>query len=176
MALVMMKTWISCGNFPQADQGFTYLSMITIARFNDIKFAAEMANTRLALSERWHDGFSTPRAETLYYLFLGHIRTPLQDAIPRLEAALEMALQAGDRIWTLLNFGLVGTLKLFTSEHLSDVEAFCTYGCEEIPHWERDIRGGPLIIAVRQVARALQGKVIITVSRRMSLTCSRGNC
>jgi len=41
---------------------------------------------------------------------------------------------------------------------MNDLEAFCTYGCEEIPDWELDTRGGTMIIAVRQVARALQGK------------------
>jgi hypothetical protein len=58
-----------------------------------------------------------------------------------------------------LNFGMVANLKLFTSEHLADLEAFCTYGCEEILGWERDLRGGTMIIAARQVAKALQGKV-----------------
>ena len=165
MTLVMMRTWLTRGNFPQGDQAFTYLSMIAICRFNDIKFAAWLGNTRLALAERWHDGFSIPRAESIYYLFVGHIQTSMQDSIPRLEGAIELALQAGDRTWTLVNFGLVGNLKLFTSEHLADLEAFCTYGCEEIPHWERDIRGGPMIIAARQVARALQGKVGIFSAR-----------
>lgn len=161
MALVMMKTFINRGNFPQADQAFTYMAMIAISRFNRIKFAAELGATRIALSERWQDGLSIPRAESIYYLFLGHIQTPILDALPRLEAALEISIQSGDKTWTLLNFGLVGFLKLFTSEHLADLEAFCAYGCEEIPHWERDIRGGPMIIAVRQVAKALQGKVSI---------------
>lgn len=163
----MMRTWLSRGNFPQADQAFTYLSMIAINRFNNIKFAAWLGNTRLALAERWHDGFSIPRAESIYYLFVGHIQTPIQDSIPRLEGTLEIALQTGDRIWTLVNFGLVGNLKLFASEHLADLEAFCTYGCEEVPHWERDIRGGPMIIATRQVARALQGKVRIFLSEQI---------
>ena len=41
---------------------------------------------------------------------------------------------------------------------MNELEAFCTYGCEEIPDWELDTRGGTMIIAIRQVARALQGK------------------
>lgn len=159
MALVMVRTWLSRGNYPQADQGFTYLSMIASARFTDMQYTSKLANTRLALAERWQEGQLNPRAELIYYLFLGHMISPIQDAIPRLEGTLETALQCGDRIWILINFGVAAALKLFASEHLSDLEAFCTYGCEEIQHWQRDIRGGPMIISVRQVAKALQGKV-----------------
>ena len=67
-------------------------------------------------------------------------------------------MQAGDRISTILNFGLVGNLKFFGSVHVADLEAFCTYGCEEIPNWEQDTRGGTMVIAIRQACRALQGK------------------
>ncbi|ENH68716.1 Hybrid signal transduction histidine kinase K [Fusarium oxysporum f. sp. cubense race 1] len=39
-----------------------------------------------------------------------------------------------------------------------DLEGFCQYGCEEIPNWYADSRGGSILIAVRQLCRALQGK------------------
>ena len=74
----------------------------------------------------------------------------------------EYAIQAGDRTSTILNFGLVANLKFFASDFLNDLEAFCTYGCEEILDWELDTRGGTMIIAIRQVARALQGKTFNT--------------
>jgi hypothetical protein len=159
MTLVMVNTFISYGNFPQADLAFSHMAMIAISRFNMIKFASDMGNIRLALAERWHDDFILGHADSVYCFFVGHIQTPMQDTIAWLESSLEIAIQAGDRISAIMNFGLVGNLKLFTSEHLADLEAFCAYGCEEIPHWERDARGGPMIIAVRQVAKALQGKV-----------------
>ena len=76
----------------------------------------------------------------------------------QLEGALEYAIQAGDRISTILNFGLIGNLKFFGSEHLADLEAFCTYGCEEIANWQQDTRGGTMVISIRQACRALQGK------------------
>lgn len=159
MALVMMRTWLSRGNFPQGDQAFTYFSTISTARFTDIEFSAMLANTRITLSEHWAEALPSPRAESIFHLFLAHIHSPIHDAVPRLEGTLEIALQTGNQIWILLNFGLVATLKFFTAEHLSELEAFCTYGCEEVPRWERDIRGGPMIVGVRQLTRALQGKV-----------------
>ena len=176
MALVMMRTWLSCGNYPQADQAFTYLSTVASCRFNDIQFASKLASTRLELIERWQEGPLSPRTESVYYLFLGHIYSPMQDSVPILESALEIALQEGDRIWILLNFGLVATLKLFASEQLSDLEAFCTYGCEEVPHWQRDIRGGPMIVAARQVAKALQGKVSTVWAGRYKAQIPENGC
>jgi hypothetical protein len=159
MTLVMVKTFLMCGNFPQADLAFSHMATIAISRFSMIKFASDMGHIRLALAQRWHGGYVVGRAEPIYYLFVAHIQMPLQDMIPHLEGGLEISMQAGDRISTLVNFGVVANLKLFASEHLADLEAFCTYGCEEIPHWEHDLRGSTMIIAVKQVARALQGKV-----------------
>lgn len=155
----MVNTFITCGNFPQAGIAFSHLAMIAITRFSMIHFAADMGKICLALTEHWNENDAMARGEAVYYFFAGHIQAPMQDSITRLEGALEYAIQAGDKVSTILDFGLVGSLKFFASDHLADLEAFCTYGCEEIPDWECDTRGGTLIVAVRQVAKALQGKV-----------------
>ena len=158
MSLVMVDTQLTCGNFPQAGMAYLHLAMIAITRFNMIKFASEMGSIALALMEKWRDPYTLGRGGTIYSLFVGHIQVSLQASLGQLEGALEYAIQAGDRISTILNFGLVGNLKFFASEHLADLESFCTYGCEEIPNWQLDTRGGTMIIALRQVCRALQGK------------------
>jgi len=123
-----------------------------------INFASDMGNIALALMDKWKDNYTMGRGGTIYFLFVGHIQSPISAAVGQLEGALEYAIQAGDRTSTILNFGLVGYLKLFASEHLTDLESFCTYGCEEVPNWQLDTRGGTMIIAVRQLCRALQGK------------------
>ncbi|KAG0645354.1 Hybrid signal transduction histidine kinase K [Hyphodiscus hymeniophilus] len=158
MSLVMVNTSLTCGSFPQAGMGFLHLAMIAITRFNMIKFSCEMGNVCLALMDRWRDTYTMGRGGTIYSLFVGHVHFSIQKAMSQLEGSLEYAIQAGDRISTLLNFGLVGNLKFFGSEHLADLEAFCTYGCEEIPNWEQDTRGGTMVISIRQACRALQGK------------------
>jgi tetratricopeptide (TPR) repeat protein len=158
MSLIMVQTTLSCGSFPQSGMCFIYLGMIAITRFRMIKFACEMGNISLALMDRWRDNYTMGRGGTIYSLFIGHVHLNLQKSLSQLEGALEYAILAGDRISAILNFGLVGNLKLFGSEHLADLEAFCTYGCEEIPNWQQDTRGGTLIIAIRQGCRALQGK------------------
>jgi hypothetical protein len=162
MALVMVNTILTNGSFPQAGMAFMHLAMIAISRFNMIKFASDMGHVSIALIDRWRDHYTMGRGGSAYYLFVGHIQMPIPDAIPQLEGTLEYAIQAGDRISTIFNFGLVGNLRFFASEHLADLEAFCTYGCEEIQNWQDDTRGGTMIISVRQVAKALQGKVSLT--------------
>jgi signal transduction histidine kinase len=43
---------------------------------------------------------------------------------------------------------------------MTDLELFCQYGPEEIPNWQNDYRGGTMLIGVRQVCRAMQGKTM----------------
>lgn len=163
MSLVMVDTQLNCGSFPQAGMAFLHLAMIAITRFNMIKFASEMGNIALAIMDRWRDSYTLGLGGTMYSLFVGHLQFPLQHSLGQLEGALEYAIQAGDRRSTILNFGLVANLKFFASDHLSDLEAFCTYGCEEVPNWQEDVRGGTMVLAIRQVARALQGKTLTSV-------------
>ncbi|CAD6445473.1 3802c688-4c3b-4dd0-a545-8df77b654adc [Sclerotinia trifoliorum] len=160
MTIVMIQTHLKRGSFPQAGMAFLHLATIAITRFNMIKFASDMGNVSLALMERWRDIYTLGRGGTIYSLFVGHIHWPLSQSAGQLESALEYTIQAGDRISTILNFGFVGTLKFFASENLADLESFCTYGCEEVPDWQMDCRGGTMLIVLRQVCRALQGKTI----------------
>lgn len=160
MTLVMAQTHLIRGSFPQAGMAFLHLATIAITRFNMIKFASDMGNISLALMDRWRDIYTLGRGGTIYSLFVGHIHWPLSKSVGQLERALEYTIQAGDRISTILNFGFVGTLKFFASENLADLESFCTYGCEEVPDWQVDSRGGTMLIVLRQVCRALQGKTI----------------
>ncbi|CZR68471.1 related to histidine kinase tcsA protein [Phialocephala subalpina] len=158
MTLIMINTYLFSGSFPQAGMGFLQLSLIAVSRHNMISFADDCGNIALALMERWKDPYTIGRGGTIYPAFLGHFQSPLNVLIGQLEGALEFAIQAGDRIATILNFGLVGSLKFFASENLAELESFCTYACQDIPNWHLDTPGGTMIISIRQVCRALQGK------------------
>ncbi|KAH8820013.1 HHK1, histidine kinase-group X protein [Xylogone sp. PMI_703] len=156
--LIIIDTLLTCGSFPQSGLGFVHLAMISITRFNMIKFASDMGGIALALFERWRDPYTLGRGGTIYQLFVAHIQYPIGNSIGPLEETLEYTIQAGDRLSTMLNFGMAATIRFFASDHLADLESFCMYGCEEIPSWHTDTRGGTMLIAVRQVSRALQGK------------------
>ncbi|KAF4633384.1 hypothetical protein G7Y89_g4736 [Cudoniella acicularis] len=161
MALVMVNTQLTCGNFPQAGMGFLHLATIAISRFNMIHFATEIGNLSLQLMDSCRDPYTMGRGGTIYSLFVGHVHLSLQASLSQLEGALEYAIQAGDRTSTILNFGIVSNLKFFASENVMDLENFVSYGCEEVQDWGQDTRGGTMAIAVRQVCRALQAKTNI---------------
>jgi signal transduction histidine kinase/CheY-like chemotaxis protein len=48
--------------------------------------------------------------------------------------------------------------RFWAGQDVAEIEAFCVYGPEELDDWQVDTRGGTLILATRQTARALQGK------------------
>ncbi|RKF71790.1 Peroxide stress-activated histidine kinase mak3 [Golovinomyces cichoracearum] len=158
MALVMVNTHLTCGSFPQVGMAYINLSMIAITRFNMIKFACQMADISYTLVCKWQDPYTIGRRGISYSLFVGHIQSDLQDSLDQLDEALHYSIQAGDRISTILNFGLAGHMKFFLSVNLAELEAFMCDGCEEVPNWSDDTRGGTIAIVVRQVCRALQGK------------------
>jgi len=160
MALVMVNTQLTCGNFPQSGMAFLHLALIAVTRFNMINFAIQMGEIALTLMDRWRDPYTMGRGGTLYSMFVGHFQYKIADSLVQLEGALEYAIQAGDRMSTILNFGFVANMKFFASEHMADLDSFCTYGCEEITNWNLDTRGGTMLIAQRQVSRALQGKTL----------------
>jgi len=157
-SLLMVDTCLAQGSFPQCGMGFMHLATIAISRFSMITFASQMGDLALDLMDQWQDPYTLGRGGTIYSLFVGHVQSSLATSIGQLEGALEYTIQSGDRISTILNFGVVALLKLFGSEHLADLESFCQFGCEEVPNWQYDCRGGTMLIAVRQLCRSLQGK------------------
>jgi len=49
--------------------------------------------------------------------------------------------------------------KIFVGDDLSELESYCAVAPEDYAgDWAKDMRGGPCLVASRQVARALQGK------------------
>lgn len=158
LTLHMMDTHFKRGAYPQSGLAFLYMSIIALSRFNRPAFAAELSSMSLELLDKYRDPFSLSRGYMIYSNFVGHIQDPIGLLVNQFEGIVDYAAAAGDRISTILSFGLSAQLKFFASENCADLEAFCQYGCEEIPSWHLDTRGGTFLIAVRQVCRALQGK------------------
>jgi len=158
LTLLMVETHFSRGPYPQSAMAFLYMSIIALSRFNKPKLAADLSSLYLELLEKSHDVGSMSRNYMVYANFVGHVQEPINVSAGQLEGMVDYTAAAGDRISTILSFGLSAMLRLFASENCADLEAFSQYGCEEIPNWHLDTRGGTLLIAVRQVCRALQGK------------------
>jgi signal transduction histidine kinase len=132
--------------------------MIAIGRFNMIEFASELRDISFSLLDRFRDPYTSGRIGTIYPLFVGFAFNHLHTSITQLDSALEYTIVAGDRILTTLNLGIMAVCKFYASEHLDEVESYCRYSAEEVVNWESDVRGGVVLAAVRQCARALAGK------------------
>ncbi|CAJ0552040.1 Ff.00g060190.m01.CDS01 [Fusarium sp. VM40] len=161
LTLMMVEMHLERGAYPQSGMGFLYLSMIALSRFNMTQFAVELSNTSQELLYQSRDPFFLARGLMLYSMCVGHVHMTMPMITAQMEDAVEYASVAGDRISTIMSYGVSAVFKFFSGENCSDLEGFCQYGCEEIPNWYSDSRGGSLLIAVKQLCRALQGKTHI---------------
>ncbi|KAM0216311.1 hypothetical protein ACHAPA_002123 [Fusarium lateritium] len=161
LTLMMVEMHLDRGAYPQSGMGFLYLSMIALSRFNMTQFAVELSNTSQELLYQSRDPFFLARGLMLYSMCVGHVHMSMPMITAQMEDAVEYASVAGDRISTIMTYGVSAIFKFFSGENCSDLEGFCQYGCEEIPNWYSDSRGGSLLIAVKQLCRALQGKTHI---------------
>ncbi|OIW27385.1 hsp90-like protein [Coniochaeta ligniaria NRRL 30616] len=158
LSLVMIDLHMARGAFAQSGMAFLHISMIALARFNMIQFTVDTASIALELIDKYRDPYCLARGYVIYTNWVGHVQHPISANLSLLEDVVEYASLAGDRITAILSFALSAQLRFFASENLGDLEMFCLYGCEEIPDWHKDTRGGVILIAVRQTCRALQGK------------------
>ncbi|ORY07537.1 hypothetical protein BCR34DRAFT_570582 [Clohesyomyces aquaticus] len=157
------------GNFSQAALGYVHLGSIAAGRFNMIDFAIEAGRIAKRLFAMYpEDHYTFGRGQTLHPLFLGHMETHVNDQMSYLSEAMEASLVAGDRILSLLNLGIVAHFKQMASHDLAELEAWIEEAPLEFRDWHRDLRGGVFLIAVKQYARALQGKTAIATTDVLS--------
>ncbi|EEY16894.1 autoinducer 2 sensor kinase/phosphatase luxQ [Verticillium alfalfae VaMs.102] len=158
ITLAMLDLHLTSGAFPQSGLVFLYFGIIALSRFNLVKLAVEAGDVCIEMLDRFRDPFSMARGYMVYAIFIGHVQFPVSVALAHLEGSVEYAAAAGDRTSSIVSAGLSAMLKFYASENLADVEAFAQYACEDVQGWKDDTRGGTLLIAVRQLCRAMQGK------------------
>lgn len=169
LVMVMMETHFERGVYPQSGMAFLHMAIIALGRFNMVQFSADLGNMCLGLLDKYRDAFSMARGYMIYANFVSHVQFPIGATLIQLESTVDYAAAAGDRISGILSLALSAQLKFFASENCSDLEAYARYCCDDIPEWEDDTRGGTILIAVRQVSRALQGKT--RMSNALSVMC-----
>ncbi|KAJ5793123.1 uncharacterized protein N7503_009101 [Penicillium pulvis] len=158
MAIEMMHIHISRGGFTPISIGCSHLSMITLSRFKDLEFGTKLSDLSLSLLEHCPEPWTQSRGSIVHNLYVSHLRVPLASTLPALEASLEVSFTMGDPYITLISISSMAMTRLYLGQDMAQLEAFCLEAPEDIPNWAQDTRGGASIIAVRQVARALQGK------------------
>ncbi|RDA92245.1 hypothetical protein CP533_5691 [Ophiocordyceps camponoti-saundersi (nom. inval.)] len=158
LTLVMLEVHLARGAFPQSGMAFLNMGVVALSRFGMTRFAVEMGSVCRELLCQTGDAFTMARGQMLHTCCIGHVQHAMSVTVTEMEDAIELASVGGDRLSTILSYGLCAQAKFFASENCVDLESFCQYGCEDIPNWNYDIRGGALLVAVRQLCRALQGK------------------
>ncbi|KAI9791180.1 MAG: hypothetical protein M1816_004172 [Peltula sp. TS41687] len=158
LVLKIIHIHLNIGSFSQVGLGYLYLAIIAIGRFSMIDFGGELSDISQALVTNSQDTYALTRARITYWLMTGHLYHHIRVGLPVLEAAVTTTTVLGDRILSLINLGIFAVNKFYASEDLSETEIWCHYAPEELYGHDLDWRGGTLLLAVKQVARALQGK------------------
>lgn len=158
LTLIMVEMHLSQGFFPHSGLAFLYLAIVSISRFGMAQFAINLGEEAQKILSKGRDTFSISQDLMLHACYVGHLSYPMNKLILQMEDAVELASTAGDRMSIILSYGILCQYRFFNSDNCADLEAFCEFSCEEISDWDHDVRGGPLLIGVRQVCRALQGK------------------
>ncbi|KAJ5174443.1 uncharacterized protein N7482_000320 [Penicillium canariense] len=158
MAIEMMNIHIFRGGFTQVSIGCSHLAMISFSRFKDSAFGSRLSDLSLSLLEHCPELWTQSRGSIVHNLYVSHLRVPMASTLPALEASLEASFTIGDPYITLISISSMAMSRLYLGQDMAQLEAFCLEAPEEIPRWSEDTRGGASILAIRQVARALQGK------------------
>lgn len=158
LSLTTLEIHFEKGAFPQSGMSFLNLAVISLSRFSMAQFAVEMGTVSQDMLYAARDAFSMARGQMIHACFIGHTHFSMPLSVAQMEDAIELASVGGDRMSTILSYGISAQTKLMASENLADLEGYCQYACEEIPDWHKDTRGGCLMVSVRQLCRALQGK------------------
>lgn len=140
---------------------YTNLSMIAVTRFKDIPLALMFADMSQEFLTVYDDAWTRGRGWLLYCLFIGHFQSPIRNSLPILESALDYSLASGDKNVSILNIGVMAIFRVWSGQDVAEIEMFCSYGPEEFEGWEQDLRGGTLVLAARQFAKAMQGKTYV---------------
>lgn len=158
MAIEMVNIHIFRGGFTQISIGCSHLAMIALSRFKDLVFGAKLSDLSLSLLERCPELWTQSRGSIVHNLYVSHLRVPMVSTLPALETSLEASFTMGDPYITLISISSMAMTRLYLGQDMAHLETFCAETPEDIPGWTQDTRGGASLIAVRQVARALQGK------------------
>ncbi|KAK5955211.1 Chk1 protein kinase [Knufia fluminis] len=158
LVIAFVNTILDGGQFIQAGLGFNMLGAAAIARYKDVELGLLYGDIASGLYARFEDSFTQGRGWTLYAMFIAHVRISMRNMLPVLENALDFSLSSGDRSVALLNLACMAAARFWAGQDVAEIEAFCTYSPEEFERWEYDLRGGTVLMAIRQLCRALQGK------------------
>ena len=153
--------------FPQIGLALAYFTLASTGRHGDFDFAFQMHDATTQLLNNYGDSYAIGRGLALSGIFVAHLRHPLGETVELFYAAIDKALVSGDKHQMLLSVGGIAALKLYTGDHLAEVEAYCANAPESFgDDWAQDLRGGTFLIGCQYVY--LKSSVL---SVRCTVTC-----
>ncbi|KAK8190958.1 hypothetical protein BKA81DRAFT_388271 [Phyllosticta paracitricarpa] len=168
MSMMMVDLHLNRGHFPQAALGYIHVASIAVARFGMTKFGVDIGDFAKQFFHMFpDDSFIIGRGETLHVCFIGHLSTHIRDQLPVLERAINATVISADKIMSLLNMGITASFKFWAGQPVSEIEVYVNEAPAEFKNWEEDLRGGVLLIAARQYARALQGETEVRNAKKV---------
>ena len=167
MAIKIVSLHLRGDTFVQIGLGFPYFATVGMHRFHNAEFSHRVYELSTPLMKRYGDPFTLGRGLSINVLFFSHLLTPISDHLAMYEEAIDHTLVAGDKTLYLLAIGLLALYRLYLGHDMIEIESFCNYAPEDYGDWTGDLRGGVVLTATRQVARALQGKTRVNSPRHV---------
>ncbi|KAL9126028.1 MAG: hypothetical protein Q9217_004849 [Psora testacea] len=135
--------------FPQAGLTLSYFVATCIGRHADIPFAIQIDEASTQLLDLYGCSYTIGRALAVSALFVAHLRSPIRENAELYYRAIDNGLASGDKHQMLLSVGCIAAIKLFSGDELSEIESYCSSTLDDARDWERDLRGGTMIIGCR---------------------------
>jgi hypothetical protein len=148
MAIEMMNLHLQ-GGFVQICIGCSHLAMIAFSRFRDLDLAVRLSELSLTLLERCPEPWTRSRGSLVHNFYVAHLRAPLANTLPALEACVEASASLGDPYITLITMSAMAMTRLALGHDLVQIETFCNEAPVENSDWEKDTRGGASLVVVR---------------------------
>lgn len=159
IVLRQIRVILTHDSFPQAGIAYGRLATVAINRYDDFEWAQDLSRLSKDLLLGSATAMARAKGLCLYAIFLEHYYHSLQDSLSTLEMSLDYAYQSGDRVITLATLGTIAQCRFTLGQDVRELERFCVEAPRDFAQWEVELQGvGVLVVAVRQVCRALQGK------------------
>ncbi|KMU71915.1 histidine kinase [Coccidioides immitis RMSCC 3703] len=141
--------------------------MIVTSRYKDSVLGLKLSDAALGLLDRCKEPSFSTRGVLIDNVFVNHMRVPMASTLPLLESSMQIAHVLGERHITLFTIGIMVATGFSLGQDLIELEQHCNCASEEVSDWATDVRGGSIIMAVRQAARALQGKTFVNIAEKI---------
>ena len=159
LTLKLVELHLDGTTIPQIALGYAHLAWIAVARFRLTEFGISIERVAQRFLDAFQDNaYIVGRGQTLCTMFMSHFQTHIRNQLLVLDQARELSFQTGDQVLSMLNFGVVATVKVWSGEDLLKVESFLEEISAGFLNSAFDNRAEVFPICSTQYVRALLGK------------------